>query len=341
MIEAKPMITIRHALLDDLYAIMQYIEKEWKPGHILAKDEAFFRYQYCFGEAVNFIIATDPQGVMVGMLGYIRASASEDCDVWTTMWKVSKNSTNPVLGIELLEFLRGRGHRSVMSLGINAKTIGIYKYLGFKTGSMSQFYMPNRSLQRFEIAVMLEQTMGAVREPVVDGSYSLREIDSEELSARFDFERQSYSIPKKDAWYFSNRYFEHPIYRYEIHGVFHGNDLVAVLVMRAVSVQGATALRIVDILGDVQALRFIGRELQALVTSRALEYIDLVCFGVPPEALKVAGFLELNVDCDATVIPNYFAPFVQKNVKINFFSDSLKIDHFRFFKADGDQDRPN
>lgn len=320
---------------------MRYIDVEWKTGHILATDEAFFCFEYTFGEALNFILAVDLQENIVGMLGYIRSSGAADCDVWTTMWKVSKNSSNPVLGIELLQFLRGRGHRSVMSLGINAKTIGIYKYLGFNTGCMSQFYMPNPRLQNFKIAVINATELGSCTSPIFHENYSLREIDSAELANNIDFELQTNHIPKKDAAYFLKRYYQHPIYSYEIYGVFQGSTLVTVLVMREVAAQGASALRIVDIVGDEQQLQFIGGELQALLVKRDLEYVDLVCHGVSEKAIKAAGFSMLDLNNNDTIIPNYFGPFVQKNVKINFFSDSADVDRFRFFKADGDQDRPN
>lgn len=340
MLETKPQILLRHAQASDQPAIMRHIETEWKAGHILATDGAFFHYEYVVDGSLNFILATDSQNNIVGMLGYIRASSAADCDVWTTMWKVSKHAANPVLGIELLQFLRARGHRSVMSLGINARTIGIYKYLGFNTGCMAQFYMLNPRRQAFKIAVVKPTEPDCRALPTSHPDYAWREIATPELARSVDFTAQADLIPAKDYAYFSKRYFQHPIYRYEIYGVFHGADLVTLLVMREVAAEGARALRIVDILGDAHALQFIGAELQALLIKRDLEYVDLVCHGMPAAALTAAGFAQLDLDSSDTIVPNYFGPFIQKNVKVHYFSDSADVDRFRFFKADGDQDRP-
>ena len=71
------------------------------------------------------------------------------------------------------------------------------------------------------------------------------------------------------------------------------------------------------------------------------EYIDFMCFGFDGEFLKNAGFQKINIDNNNLIIPNYFSPFIRKNIKINFFADTKHIDQLRIFKADGDQDRPS
>jgi len=50
------------------------------------------------------------------------------------------------------------------------------------------------------------------------------------------------------------------------------------------------------------------------------------------------GFLEKNNDHE--VIPNYFEPFLKKNVNIRF-AYKAKEHNYAIFKADSDQDRPN
>ena len=50
------------------------------------------------------------------------------------------------------------------------------------------------------------------------------------------------------------------------------------------------------------------------------------------------GFLEKNNDHE--VIPNYFEPFLKKNVSIEF-AYKAKENNYAIFKADSDQDRPN
>ena len=47
-----------------------------------------------------------------------------------------------------------------------------------------------------------------------------------------------------------------------------------------------------------------------------------------------------KTDDDMNIIPDYFSPFEQKNIDI-WVDSSNRIDTCCFFKADGDQDRPN
>lgn len=65
------------AEVDDTDEIMKFIGNEWEKGHIL---------------------------------GFLKASSEKDSTVWTTMWKVSKDNGTPMLGVNLLNFLREQGY---------------------------------------------------------------------------------------------------------------------------------------------------------------------------------------------------------------------------------------
>ena len=68
------------------------------------------------------------------------------------------------------------------------------------------------------------------------------------------------------------------------------------------------------------------------------EYIDIYEVGIEDATLEEAGFIERKEE-DSNIIPNYFEPFVQKNIEIYYMSNCK--DKFRIFKGDGDQDRPS
>ena len=67
------------------------------------------------------------------------------------------------------------------------------------------------------------------------------------------------------------------------------------------------------------------------------EYIDFYCHGFDTEYVRQAGMIEL-VENDTNIIPNYFAPYVAENIDIWVGTPKGRA---MFFKADGDQDRPN
>ena len=59
------------------------------------------------------------------------------------MWMVKKK-TSPMLGIKMLmKLIRNKKYNNVMSVGINKKTIEIYNYLGFHTGKLNHYFIPN------------------------------------------------------------------------------------------------------------------------------------------------------------------------------------------------------
>ncbi|TDM09565.1 MAG: hypothetical protein C4K60_10020 [Ideonella sp. MAG2] len=332
---------IRQAHIDDLPRLMHYVEHEWKSGHIFARDADFFRYEYQRGQALNFIISESSQGDINGMLGFIASSDAEDGDVWTTMWKVSRDTGNPVLGIQLLQFLKARGHRTVMSLGINQKTIGIYRYLGYATGSMHQHFLPNRRMRDFQIARIPAEVSQAERPFEHSSAVRLREIAFGDIPSDF-LPRAALGVqPRKDLAYVQRRYFNHPLYRYRVHGIECEGQLATLLVSRVVQVEAAAACRVVDVIGDESLLPSVTHALHDLLVLENLEYLDLVSYGLDEGMLARACFSKLDLAGDQTIIPNYFQPFTQKNITIHFFVDGEIFPNLRLFKADGDQDRPS
>ena len=63
----------------------------------------------------------------------------------------------------------------------------------------------------------------------------------------------------------------------------------------------------------------------------------MYCYGFDNTYIEQAGMIELAKD-DTNIIPNYFAPYVAENIDIWV---GAKSENALFFKADGDQDRPN
>jgi hypothetical protein len=334
-------LKIRQALIEDLPRLMEFVETEWKSGHIFARDESFFRYEYQCGKALNFIVSETDEGAINGMLGFIPSSNEVDSDVWTTMWKVSRDTGNPVLGIHLLQYLKAQGHRTVMSLGINQKTIGIYQYLGYATGSMNQHFLPNNTIRSFMISKIPLEVACMERPFLRSIDITLRLLSFQNIPADFFQLGGCHIQPRKDLNYVKRRYFEHPIFCYRVYGIYRDNVLTTLLVTRVVHAVMSKALRLVDIIGDESLLPWVTHELHELLKDDAMEYMDLVSYGLDEGMLQQACLSKLDLSKDQIVIPNYFEPFMQKNIVIYFFVDGEISADLRLFKADGDQDRPS
>ena len=263
---------------------------------------------------------------------------SNNSDLATVIWKALKSDNNPMLGIELLEFLRNhKDYNILFSPGINKEIIGIFHYLDIYTNHLSQYIIINQNIQKFNILKIKDDVSIKQANFMENSQYNLVKLKESELD--FDFDIQEF-IPHKDKNYFIKRYFNHPIYIYDIYGIYKAKRLASLIVTREVSHENSKILRIMDYLGDENDITYIISQLYQIVANKGYEYLDFVCFGFDNTKLERAGFSKINLESTEIIVPNYFSPFVQENIKINFMADTKEINKLRMCKADGDQDRP-
>ena len=158
---------------------------------------------------------------------------------------------------------------------------------------------------------------------------------------KLNFQKYISRKPYKDFNYFKKRFFNHPIYKYNIYGIFKKSNLLSILVTRVIKHKNSTCLRIVDFYGDESTLNIYSSNLKEIMYKNKHEYIDFFSKGLKKKIILNAGFKVLDVKNKNTVIPNYFEPFIQTNQKIRFFFDKGILKNLRIFKGDGDQDRPS
>lgn len=328
---------IRFAKYEEIDEVMQFLDTYWKKGHILAKNRAFFEYEMVVDGRVNYVIAKDREsGLIHGIDGFVMASRSrEKLDIWGSIWKVIPGSMG-MLGLELDKRLKEyTGCRSCLSIGINPRTAVplARKMMGYKdVGKMRHFYcLANHGDYRI---AKIEHF-----EPFVENEENQVQLiqfnDIKELEKNYDFSCSEDTVPYKDAWYINRRYFKHPIYKYQVYGLAESGNVRALLVCREQEYNASTALRMVDYIGKPELFAGISGFLKSGLEK--YEYIDFYCHGFDTTYVRRAGMIEVREN-DTNIIPNYFAPYVAENVDI--WVGTLK-EGAVFFKADGDQDRPN
>lgn len=326
---------IRFANMEDIPAIMNFIDEQWKKNHILAKDKELFEWQYVNNNKLNMVIGEDANGCLQGILGYIPYTEGVNKDFSLALWK-AKSGTS-FLGVQLLMFLlKEEPHRHMFCNGINVKTSeGIYHRLGIKTGKLKQWY---RLLAKneYKIAKIEKKVIPNVN---ITSEMKLFEIKNyDELKNRaterfFDKER----VPYKSESYICKRYFEHPVYDYKVYGIENqAGKIDAAIVFRIQECNCAKALRVIDFIGEYSQIYSITNQIDDIAKECGAEYIDMYELGLDDNCLMEAGWL--LVGADENIIPNYFAPYTPCNVDINICTTDEKI---IIFKGDGDQDRPN
>ena len=325
---------IRQAIVDDIDDIMTYIRVNWKSDHILGNDREFFEYEHVFDNKVNFIIAREKDDNEIkGIIGYLYASYDKaKSDIWTVMWMVSPKVI-PLLGLRLFEKARELTKaRSVIGVGDNPETtVPMMKaYYRFFTGKLDHYYMLS---DRDEYCIAKISYKPDCR-ILSDDSTLVTKCDRNTFGQLFDFDRYAERVPYKDATFFTHRYIDHPIYKYDIY-VLSNDQFSALLVTREQHMNGAVALRIIDYYGDQDLIKGMKRFWEQQLEK--YEYVDFYCLGIEEDILLETGFAKIKED-DENIIPDYFNPYVAENINIYCTSS---CNNTIFCKGDADQDRPS
>lgn len=354
---------IRFATKADIPAIMQFIDTHWKKDHILARDRAFFEYQYVTDEHVTFVVSecdneTDaPVHSLNGILGYIPYDRAQK-NISLALWKALK-SEDGMVGLQLLDYLQKQLQPDIIATpGVDPDTTrAIYKLFRYEVGIMRHFYrLMNRPSYRIAAATDATGALSPVLPPSGDmeAVHSVTSVPNTTVTrlTTFDEYRKAriffaaHAIPKEDR-YIEKRYFNHPVYAYEKILVRRAASDALLIIARVQEAQDSACLRIVDLIGDYSLLSRGTAALETLCTEYDCEYIDCYAAGIAPELFEEAGFTErppVSSSHDGTVsdagivIPNHFAPFEQKNVDIWY---SCLPAETVILRGDGDQDRPS
>lgn len=329
------MVTIRRAVYEDIPGIMQFWDKHWKPGNILAINRDFFEWQFLDGDKLNvFIGIDDGNGKIYGTVGAIVYSRNSNPDVSGCTWQVIKSS-NPILGIELSEYMFNQlNTRYSWAAGISNKATKINQLRGCKITEMDHYYRL-ADIENFKIAKVAEK-----RIPVAEQTgYTLERIYSaEEMKKIISEEMLAEQIPCKDYSYIDKRYFKHPVFHYDIWKIVNREGSAqSVLITRDEIMQDRKVCEIIDYYGKMEDLGKIASSLDRLLNEKKYEFVDVYSFGIPNEIYEQGGFIRCEKS-GKNIIPNYFHPFIQENISLKLVDPMME--GVKLFRGDGDQDRP-
>jgi len=333
------MISIRRSTQSDLQYVMEFISTHWAEQHVLSTSLALMDWQYGTEDGYNFILAWDNDN-LVGILGYIptwryHVELSASNIIWLAMWKVRDEYQSSMLGLKLLRVLENTYPNVAVAVnGVNLRTARLYETLGYHVQRLSHYYLANTEASQNLLYNPNNLPLGtaAFGKAIIKRMYS-----SDLKDLRFFIETKSWL---KSPEYFDKRFIQHPFYNYYLYGIFLEREPLALIATRIAEHNGSRVLRVVDFVGDPNALGECGSAFQCLMSEHKAEYMDFWQFGIPSKILERAG-LQL-VDPDGEFIcPNYFEPFLRENGQIICCFNKKIALPFIICRADGDQDRPN
>lgn len=328
---------IRLAEYSDIPSILDFIKKEWNSDHIYVKNALFFEYEHYIDGRVNGILAISRKTSNIDAIWLFYQTKRElkGADLFGGIWCVAKNCSVPMLGYKVVcsakELTGARGHTGV---GINPQTtVKIVRRMKDQYVGKMEHYYRIADKREYKVAVVEKKIIIPYKEEENCRLIGFNSI--QQLTQNYVLPEYETTYPYKDEWYINKRYFNHPIYQYKVYGIKIRNRTEGILIARSVRQNGVRILRIVDFIGNYDAISNIGNEIQNLIEKDNYEYVDFYEYGIDDSIMSEAGFAKVS---DENIIPNYFEPFVRKNIDLWFHSPYT---NYTVFKADADQDRPN
>ncbi len=333
----------RFCKVSEIDKLKDFIDKHWRKGHILSKSDELIKFQHQIEgrDTLTFVVAENQlTGEFDGVYGYISnwkfAPSHHIPNVqWGAVWKTRDDINNNEIGkigLGMLRFILKSDPSDVFgSMGISGTHKQLATKLGYFMGDMNRYYIPNQSITDFKV-IKTPDTSNLSNE--ITDSYV------KEIGFPYGYIPVQNMNPYKDMEYFENRYKKHISFVYRYLGLFKKDELKGIFVFRNVDNAGPRVLRIMDFIGDLTDVKNVNVSVQELLRSENAEYIDCLNHGIDSSYFYQLGFKEA-LKGGETILPEYFDPFEQRYVPMEYAYISEIEDDVIIFKADSDQDRPN
>ena len=154
------MYEFRLCEISELEMLKSFLKNSWSSDHIFLKDQSLLDFQHKSKHQYNFIVAFHKEKKEFhGVLGviapsfYVQRKIRKKDDIWLAIWKVEKSKAESNnIGISMLDYANQLFMpKSVSAIGINKKVSYLYKLMGFKTGEMTHWIMPNLKMTGFNL----------------------------------------------------------------------------------------------------------------------------------------------------------------------------------------------
>lgn len=347
-------MAVRFALcrLDEVEALTGFLRDHWGREHVLVTDRRILDRQHrdeAHGRYDAMLAWHDDE--VVGVLGFIAASRFDPAlagtrdTLWLTTWR-ARDDAPPGTGLALVRALeRTVPHGWVGTVGLRSSAVPLYRGLGFRLGALDRWVMADPEV----IPRLLDHTDGpvpvAALGPVIGGRADISgpralvpvgvdDLRDRELARRLEAVG---TVPARTAVHTVGRFLDDPLLAYDVH-LAEGDGRAALLVSRVVRHDGAAALRLVAVVGDVAALAGTGPALLARMRSVGAEHADLHIAGAG-DAPAAAGLHRVE-DVPGLVVPSRYDPFEPVGVALRYALRGPE-GPLLITRGDADQDRPN
>lgn len=325
--------------------IQKFINKNFKKNHILSKNRKVFDWLYYnnYEKKYNFIFEQKNTDI-ISFLGIVKNSMfskklKKIDSIWFATWVAKKNQIGA--GLKLLNYaIKNYTYTKIGTIGYQDKVKQFYKYLGFFTGHLTQYYIPNSKCKNYKIIKIKKSDIQVSKIDTLSKHMSLKIVKKINFN-KFDDNKQKYiTLLSKDENFFYNKYLKNPFYDYIVYEFKINKKIQGYYFTREASYKNNKCLRIVDFFGNIKYLFNSSVLFKKIIEDNEYEFVDMYFFGNNNIKINKNKFKKNNFDKNM-IIPNFFEPFIKKNIKVNFAILTKKTTKFFLFKGDCDQERPN
>ena len=326
-------LNIRFLSNKEVNKFQSFVETNWKKNHILAKNKQVvsFFYNNKNKKRLN-ILGMFKQNILVGVLGLITFKNWDinlNNDIFMAfMTKSSKFKED--ITFRFFNIINKEIKPNLLAVsGFNSKIELIYKRLGH-IYNFSHFYILNPKLKpKISRKLLLKKKQ-----------LSKKTNLTLKISNKINYLPPSQYYPKKSLTYFRSKYIQNPFYNYFVINFYEKKKIVFFFICKKIYVKNfnRSVYRIIDFCGRIKKNYDLNYLLSNLIIKDGIEYIDFRCVEYNNKIINNLGFSKKK---SYQLIPDYFEPFVKKNIDLKLCIFKNKYKNLLIFKGDGDQDRPN
>ena len=302
---------------NDLYEFFKFVYKK----HIFSKNKYYFKWQYHAFEIKLNILALKVSGKIKGFQFFIPMNFFDKKLSKKEIFLTNFYCDPKIIGggqiifknlISILkpDFIGTTGFKDIM--------INYHKKLGFKVGTLEHYYLKRKMIKLNKF-----------------NNLSFKLLNKKDISS-INEKIFAFQTPTKSKKFIINRYLNHPIYKYFI---YTDNKKNSIMIFREIKFRNKKILKIIDFFGKSSSFSNYKSLFHFLILTQGYYSIDIYCYGIKKIILKKSG---LKKNYNKEVVPEFYEPFVNKNIKLNFgYIANKNIKNVRLFKGDGDRDRPS
>jgi hypothetical protein len=344
-------LVIKLAKKNELKKIQNFLKLNYKKKHILSQNTKIFKWYY-FKKKINCTLAFIKKKI-VGIylfipLSHFDVKLYDHKQIFGSLWSIkgfnrltNKNNNNNSGAIALKFFNKTYEilkPKLIISVGLDNKLLNFHKVKRYNVLKLNHHFLASPYIKKFKILKNITK-LKFKHNKKIDNKINIKKIEDvneiKNLNIKNLFKEQ---LPFKSKIYLINRYLKDPSYKYHIY-IISKQKIICLCVFRIIKFKKINIIRIVDYVGKNNTFKNLNTFFLNILKVHKAEYLDFYNYGIPLSILRQAG-LSNKIDFNDIIIPNYFEPFVDKNIDIICAYKKLgAIGNVRIFKGDSDQDR--